>query len=387
MRIGVLKERKHDERRVALRPCQVDTLVKSGHEVYVERAAGEFVGYRDFEYEKAGAIILDQNDIYESASLLLKVKCPLEIEFSYLNEKHTLFAFLHFDENISPVNINRIVETGVTGIAYEWVQKNGCYPLLQPMSELTGAVSARKTMELLVEKKGLLGGSYLSHWPASKAMVIGVGHIGANAINVFLRNKYRLVVIDKNPKTLENRLSPYVDLDMWRQANVTVVRFDESEPEQSVKEMRNYLPEIDIVICAAVRRATLPKERLEFLITKGDVKMMQRNSIISDAKACTRDLIETCVATEGLYDTYVEEDVFHYNCDHVPSLVARTATELLTEATFPYVRMLAEKGFEQAVGNDTSLFSAVMCYRKCLTHEYSAKKKNMPFDYLRDMIG
>lgn len=386
MNIGVFKERKRDERRVALRPDQVKMLVKQGHQIWVEKDAGKVTGYNDSDYVKAGAVIGDQREIYEHAKLLLKVKCPIEEEYKFLTDRHILFTYLHFDENIPPSNIEKIVETGITSIAYEWVESEGLFPLLQPMSELTGAVFARKAMSLQMENKGVLGGGYLSGWPASTAMVIGVGHIGANAINVFLRNRYKLTVVDKHPETLEKRLRPYVDMEQWNNSNAEIIAFDESNHVESVAKIKEHLPETDIVICAAVRRPTLPKEKCEYIIRREDVANMKQNSVICDATACTRDFIETCVATEGLYETYTEEGVIHYNCDHVPSLVARTATDLLTEATFPYIKMLSQEDFEGSIRKSPGLAKAVMCYGGNLTHAYSAKKKHLKYTSLFDLI-
>lgn len=216
-------------------------------------------------------------------------------------------------------------------------------------------------------------------------MVVGAGHIGANAINVLLKNCFALTVVDKHPETLETRLRPYVDMGAWAAAKPEVIHFDESRPEESVRALRQQLPDTHIVICAAVRRPTLPKAVCEYLIRREDVATMQPGSVISDATACDRDFIETCVSTESLTETDVEEGVVHYNCDHTPSLVAKTATQLLTKATFPYVHALCA-GFEQAIRDNPALAKAVMCYRGKLTHAYSAKKKNLEYTELEALL-
>ncbi len=385
MEIGLLKERKRDERRVGLQPEQVSELTQAGHSVYVETGAGKAVGHDDDDYGAAGAEIVSQAEVYERARLLVKVKCPLPEEYQFLGPDHILFTYLHFDENIPPARLMQIVETGVAGIAYEWVEVDGRFPLLWPMSELTGAVCARKTMSLLMERAGLLGGRYTSEWPASRAMVIGAGHIGANAINVLVKNCFALTVVDKHPETLESRLRPYLDMEAWSAAAPEVIPFDESRPDESVGALRERLPETDIVICAAVRRPTLPKAVCEYLIRREDVATMRPGSVISDATACDRDFIETCVSTESLTETYVEEGVVHYNCDHMPSLVAKTATRLLTKATFPYVHALCA-GFEQAIRDNQALAKAVMCYRGRLAHACSAKKKNLEYTELAALL-
>jgi alanine dehydrogenase len=386
MEIGVPKEIKRDERRVALRPDQAQMLIKAGHKVWVEGNAGRAIGYTDADYARVGASIATQAEVYEHATLLLKVKCPVQEEYGFLSDRHILFAYLHFDENILPADINQIVTSGIAAIAYEWVGNGYQFPLLKPMSELTGAIFARKAMSLLMEHKGVLGGAYLPNWPACAAMVIGAGHIGANAINVFLRNECRLLVVDKHPETLNKRLRPYVDLDQWTNGNIEVIGFDESKPRASAAALRKRLPQMDIVICAAVRRPTLPKERCEYLITHEDVMTMSRNSVLCDATACDKDFIETAVSSDSLTETYIEGGVVHYNCDHIPSLVARTATTLLTDAIFPYVKQLADRGFECAVSDNFTLANGVMCYKKHLTHEYSARKKELEYTALSNVL-
>jgi alanine dehydrogenase len=360
-----------------LTPDQAARLVAAGHCVWVERTAGADAGYADEQYARAGAQMAAPEQVYENATLIVKVKCPLRDEYPLLSDRHLLFCFLHFDENLPPGDIRQIVATGVTALAFEWVERAGRFPLLQPMSELTGAIIARKTMTLLLENQGVLGGKYLSHWKPATALVLGVGHIGANAVNVFLRNRYRLVIVDKHPEQLKERLAPYVSAATLAQGDVTVVPFDELDPGGSTQRVRRYLPETDIVVCAAVRRATLPKERCEYLLTRRDVQTLKPFSVVSDATACNRDFIETCIATEGLNETYREEDIVHYNCDHVPAVAARTATDLLSEAVFPYVVALCTYGLEEAIDRDPDLKKGVMCYRKHITHEYTARKKNL----------
>ena len=384
MNIGVLKERKRDERRVALRPDQIRSLVEEGHAVWVERNAGEGAGFGDEVYVQAGAAVVDSDDVYDRATLLLKVKCPLPEEYGLLQSRHVLFAYLHFDENIPAANIQKIVETGVTAIAYEWVEENGRFPLLQPMSELSGAVFARQAMHLLIKGAGLLGGAYQSGWPAARAMVIGAGHMGSNAINVLVRNRFQLVIVDKHPETLASRLQGLLP-DSWTPGDADVIRFDESRPEESAEALRRRLPETDIVLSCAVRRPTLPKERCEYLIRRNDVARMRKNGVICDGTACNHDLIETGVSSDSLTETYVEEGVTHYNCDHIPALVPATSPLLLTQATFPFVRLLA-LGFEEAIRRSAALARGVMGYRGRLTHAYSATKKHLPYTELSQWL-
>jgi alanine dehydrogenase len=386
MNIGVLKERKTDERRVALMPKQVSVLIEGGHKIYIERGAGTNSGYSDAAYQENGAIIAEQSDVYKYARLLLKVKCPLQDEYRFLSKKHILFTYLHFDENISQQNITTLINSKASMISYEWVEDNGHYPLLQPMSELTGAVFARKSIDLLMTNAGLLGGQYNASWERATAMVIGAGNIGLNAMNVFLRNNYKVIVIDKHPETLRERMLPLMgDLEL-ENGKVEIVKFDESNSIESVNKIRLLLPTTDIVINAAVRRSTFPKSTCEFIITKEDLSLMKPNSILCDATACDNDYIETAISSESLSDWYKVDGVVHYNCDHIPSLVANTATQLLTTATYPYIRLLADNDFEGAVGLSQPLYKGASAYKGRLTHQYSAVKKGMEFSVLEELL-
>ena len=385
MNIGVLKERKRDERRVALRPDQVEMLYQNGHQVFVEHSAGEIAGYPDGAY--GAARLVDRETIYDKCHLLLKVKCPEPEEYQFLRAQQMLFTYLHFDENIPPEQIRQIVQSGVTGIAYEWVREGNSLPLLEPMSRITGSLFALKAMELLLAHRGVMGGAYCPDLPNPRAIVIGIGNLGTNAVNVLLRNGFHVTIIDKTPDTVAERLHHAIPAYLLNacQSNVQVIKFDEQKPVESVQQLRALLPATDIVICSAVRRPSLSKQICEYLITRQDVAGMPRNSVICDATACNQDLIETGISSSSLTDYYREEGVVHYNCDHIPSLAASTATRLLTTATFPYVLKLA-KGFEAAVTACPSLFEAVMCYRGQVTHKLSAQKKGLPFTPLQELL-
>lgn len=384
MRIGIPKEIKHGENRVAITPPRVKEITKAGHQVCVEHDAGKKSGHLDKDYVRSGARIVDADEAY-STDLVLKVKRPLPEEYNLLCENQILFTYLHFDENIPPEQIEAIVDTGVTGIAYEWVEHDGKFPLLEPMSKISGAVFARRALELLMIHKGQLGGAYVSGVAPARAMVIGIGRIGTVAAQVLARNGVRLVLVDKHPSTINERMAA-----QWKgwDASVcvdVVIPFDEQNPQKGVAAIREELPNLDIVIGCAVRRPSLPKSRCPYLIDRDGVRTMRPGSVLCDATACERDFFETCVSSEDLLATYIDEGVVHYNCDHVPSLVAPTATELLSRATFTYVRLLLE-GFENAVTQCRDLKLGSMCYRRKLTHQYSAEKKGLPWTSLEKLL-
>jgi alanine dehydrogenase len=177
MRIGIGKELKPGEKRVGLMPEQAATLVQDGHAVYVEVGAGIGSGFADTDYQAAGAQAVPKQEMYERCDLIVKVKAPLDEEVPLLGPHHTLFTYLHFDGNASPEYGRQLCATGGVGIAYEWGQKStGELPLLSPMSDITGVLFARRSMELLMGHAGMLGGDYVEGCPPARALVIGLGH-------------------------------------------------------------------------------------------------------------------------------------------------------------------------------------------------------------------
>lgn len=386
--VGIGKDVKTDERRVALLPKHVKSLIEDGCVVLVERDAGEGAGFENEDYIKEGARVVSKEDLYSSCDLIVKVKCPLESEYKYLRKGQVLFAYLHFDENISSENIRKIASTGVTGIAYEWVEEGEDFPLLRPMSELAGTLFALRSMELLMKNKGILSGGFFDSLESPKAMIIGVGRMGANVLKVFLMNNTDVFIIDKQPETIEGRAVRYIDKELWHRnkSKLTIIKFDSENPLRIVKLIDALMEKLDIVINCAVRRPDLPKSKMEYLITKDMISRMSRGSVICDATACDKDLIETAVSSEKLLETYEVNSVIHYNCDHIPSLVPNTASTLLANATFPYVRTLANEGFTRAISSNQALFKAVMCYQYHVTHQYTCKKKTLPYEDLGTLL-
>jgi alanine dehydrogenase len=387
MNIGVPKERKTDESRVALRPEHVPVLKSRGHNVLVETQAGKKAGFDDRLYERAGAKIVDCRSVYAKSKLIVKVKCPIGEEYDLYKDGQILFSYLHFDGNEPAENYVRMARTGVSAVAYEWVQENGELVLLKPMSELAGTLAALKTLNLLMENAGLLPGGYLRGLAPAKVMVIGCGRIGCNAVKVFIMNGLNVTVVDKRPQTLVQRLQRYMTPDMINsfERTASIIHFNEQSPEKALAQIRWIVPKLRIVICAADRRPTLPKSRCRYIMDRDTVALLPAGSVICDATATLDGFIETCVPTEGLNDHYVEESVVHYNCDHIPALTPHSSTILLTDAAFPYLLELAE-GFEEAVKNSAALRQGVMCFRGYLTHRIATMKKNLSYTPLESLL-
>ena len=389
MIIGIPKETKQDERRVSLRPDHTANLINMGHKVLIETLAGEAAGFEDQAYEEAGARIVSLDNIFSDGELILKIKNPLVEEVSMYHEGHILFTYLHLDENAPPEYSYSLAEIGVSTIAYEWVeQPKGVFPLLAPMSELTGILAAKRAVELLTQLTGLLGGGYHPSADAATVLLIGVGTIGVNALKYFLMNGLRVIIVDKNPDTLEERALKTIARDLWNRSSRLIekyIHFDENYPEAAISEIREVLPKVDILLNCAVRRPSLPKEKMMYLITREMIGRMPKNRILIDATACDRDLIETVISSPSLDQTYMDSGVIHYNCDHLPSLASATATQMLTDKTFPYVQLLANNGFLEAIRTDEGLCRGVMTHNGKFYHPYVCQKKGLPLAKIEDL--
>lgn len=390
MNIGVLKEVKQDERRVALQPIQAKALSSLTHNIYVEVGAGEGAGFSDADYRASGANVVTKEEVLARARLLLKVKAPLRSEYADYAPHHILFTYLHFDENIPPQDISELISRGFLGIAYEWVGKAGQYPLLEPMSQLTGYLFAQRALELCSHEKGVFCPRNENLLPGGRALIIGCGNIGLSAFKYLSDLGVALTVVVTQSREDFNRKANArfgtEGVDYIGATGTNLVVMDNKDPSRTQDMIMAALPETDIVLNCAVRRSDLPKRRMEYLIDRSMVRAMQRGSIICDCTACDRDMIETCTSSASLYHSYREESVVHYNCDHIPSMVASTATRLLTARTFAYIRYIANLESLQAISEDEGLRNGVCCYGGHLTHALSAEKKGLPYRPLTDVI-
>lgn len=390
MDIGVLREVKQDERRVALQPIQVGILSGLNHRLYVEIGAGEGAGFSDEDYRSNGAEVVTKEEVLARSLLLLKVKAPLRSEYTDYAPHHILFTYLHFDENISASRISELVGRGFLGIAYEWVGKDNQYPLLEPMSQLTGYLFAQKALELCSREKGVFCPRNEHLLPGGRALIIGCGNIGLSAFKYLSDLGIPLTILSNRDRDDFNRKANirfgtegtnYLDT-----TGSNLIVMDNDDPSHTQDMIAAALPETDILLNCAVRRANLPKEKMQFLIDRSMIRLMRRSSIACDCTACDNDLVETCISSASLDHSYREEGVVHYNCDHIPSMVASTATRLLTARTFPYIREIANLGALRALAENQGLLNGVSCYQGHLTHALSARKKGLPYRSVRDMF-
>ncbi|MEL1233358.1 MAG: alanine dehydrogenase [Candidatus Neomarinimicrobiota bacterium] len=334
MIIGVPKESKNNEYRVGLTPDSIRTLVDEGHIVNVEHNAGHEIGFLNQDYIDAGAnIIKTPSELYELSSFIVKVKEPTPEEYKYLNEKHTLFAYLHLAGD--PINALKLVETGVTAIALETVTADdGSMPLLSPMSEIAGQLSfIVGSYFLLKPNKGMgtiIGD--IDNIEPRIVTVIGGGVAGAEAIKKAIENKAHVKVLDLSKTKLE------LLKERFGSDNIEYIVSSEKEIESAIQQS-------DLIIGAVyVLGKKAPK-----VITKSMLKNMRPGSVMVDISIDQGGCFETSRPTTHSKPVFIENEIVHYCVTNMPGAVPLTATEALNNATLPYIRELANKGIENAL--------------------------------------
>jgi alanine dehydrogenase len=339
MRIGVPKEIKNHEYRVAITPAGVHELVSRGHEVSIERGAGVGSSISDEEFLGAGAKLLDTADeVWAQAELLLKVKEPVAEEYHRLRDDLTLFTYLHLAA--SEPCTTALVEAGTTSIAYETVQlANGALPLLYPMSEVAGCLAPQVGAHALMRAQGgrglLLGG--VSGVKPANVVVLGAGVSGTNAIAMAVGHWADVTVLDTNVDKLRA-------LDRRYNGRVKTVAANSFEIEKAVLEA-------DLVIGAVL----IPGALAPRLVTNEMVAQMKPGSVLVDIAIDQGGCFEDSRPTTHADPTYAVHDSIFYCVANMPGAVPHTSTYALTNVTLPYAVALADKGWKQALRNDAAL--------------------------------
>jgi alanine dehydrogenase len=341
MIIGLPKEIKEQEQRVALVPSAVEQLKRRGHSVLVEKNAGDGSGYPDNEYAKAGAEIVDRaKDVFTRAELIVKVKEPLKVEFSLLRKGQILFTYLHLAAS-KPLT-EALLESGVTGVAYETIQVGNRLPLLEPMSEIAGRMSVVMGAYFLTKHHGgsgvLLGG--VPGVLPGRVVVIGGGTAGVNAARMATGLGADVTILE-------------VDLERMRFLDVTMGSAHTLYSSES--HLQELMPNVDLLIGAVL----LPGARAPKLITRAMLRKMKGGSVLVDIAIDQGGCAETSRPTTHLDPTYVEEGVTHYCVANMPAAYARTATQALTNITYRYVELLADFGLEEACKKQAALIGGI----------------------------
>ena len=330
MVIGVPKEIKEQEQRVALLPSASNQLIRDGHSVLVEKNAGIGSGYADEEYVKAGAEIADTaKEVFARADMFVKVKEPLKAEFPLLRKGQILFTYLHLAA--SRELTEALLKSGVTGIAYETIQVNNRLPLLEPMSEIAGRMSVVMGAYFLAKYNGgsgvLLGG--VPGVLPGNVVVVGGGTSGVNAMRMAKGLGAGVTILDIDVERLR-----FLDLTM---DNLHTLYSSEAN-------LMELMPDCDLLIGAVL----LPGAKAPKLITRAMLRKMKRGSVLVDISIDQGGCAETSRPTTHLDPVYVEESVTHYCVANMPAAYARTATQALTNVTYRYVELLADLGLEGA---------------------------------------
>jgi len=343
MIVGVPKEIKSDEYRVAMIPVGVDELTRAGHRVLMQAGAGQGSGISDEQYAVEGAeIIAEADQVWKRADLIVKVKEPLPDEWPLLRSGQIVFTYFHFaaDEQLT----RAILKSGITAIAYETIRDaRGNLPLLTPMSEVAGRMSIQegaKFLERPFEGRGILLGGVPGVLPAN-VVILGGGVVGANAAKVAAGLGANVTILDINLDRLR-----YLDDVMPR--NVTTLFSDRHNIIYSLNRA-------DLLIGAVL----IPGARAPYLVRREDLKHMMPRAVIIDVAIDQGGCVETSRPTTHSEPTYMVDDVVHYCVTNMPGAVGRTSTYALTNVTLPYVFQLARKGLDRALKESTALAAGV----------------------------
>jgi alanine dehydrogenase len=332
MIIGVPKEIKNNENRVALTPAGAQELVKRGHTVYIQHTAGEGSGFPDALYEGAGAQILPTiEETYAAAEMIIKVKEPIESEYKLIKEGQLLFTYFHFASH-EPLT-KAMIESKATCLAYETVERpDRSLPLLIPMSEVAGRMAIQKGANYLEKPlggKGILLGGVPGTLPA-KVIVLGGGIVGTHAAAMAAGLGADVIIMDVNlqrMRYLNEIMPPNVKTMMSNEYNI-----------------RHMITNADLIVGAVL----IPGAKAPHLITRDMLPTMQNGAVLVDVAVDQGGCIETCKPTTHQDPTYVIDGVVHYCVANMPGAVPYTSTLALTNATLPYAIQLAEKGWKQA---------------------------------------
>lgn len=361
MIVGVPKELKKQENRVALLPSVAWQLAQRGHRVVVERGAGVGSGYPDAEYEQAGGILVDNAaTVFEQAELIVKVKEPHLEEVAMLQPKHMLFTYLHLAANRELTE--GLMASGCTAIAYETVTKNRRLPLLEPMSEIAGRMSVMMGAFYLAKHNGgrgvLLGG--VPGVLPGKVLIIGGGTAGVNAARVATGIGADVTILEVDVERMR-----YLDITMHTAHTLY------SNPSALLEE----LPDVDLIIGAVL----VPGARAPKLITRQMLHVMKPGTVMVDIAIDQGGCCETSRPTTHDQPTFVEEDVIHYCVANMPGAYARTATQALTNATFTYVEWLADGGLAEACARHPELVGGINVQNGLLTNKAVAEAHGLPW--------
>jgi alanine dehydrogenase len=368
--VGLPKEIKDNEYRVGLTPAGVRALTDAGHEVIVERDAGNGSGFEDALYQKAGAQIIDSaDDVWSRAEMIVKVKEPIEPEYPRMREGQLLFTYLHLapDRELT----EQLLKSKVTGIAYETItDRKGGLPLLTPMSEVAGRMAIQVGAHYLEKMAGgrgiLLGG--VPGVPAARVVIIGGGVVGTNAAKIAVGMAAHVTIIDNNL----DRLRELDDIFLSKISTLA----------SSAYMIHDAISNADLIVGAVL----VPGAAAPRLVTRSMLKDVPNGAVIVDVAVDQGGCIETTHPTTHSNPTYYVEGVLHYCVANMPGAVPRTSTFALTNATLPYALKLANQGFFEAIRSDAGLKAGVNTYAGHCTYQAVAEAQDLAYTSIDALV-
>ncbi len=371
MIIGVPKEIKNNENRVALTPAGTQELVKRGHTVYVQETAGSGSGFSDEEYSKAGAkMISTAVEVYKLADMIIKVKEPIEQEYKLIKKDQLVFTYFHF-ASYEPLT-KAMVESGAICLAYETVERaDGSLPLLIPMSEVAGRMSIQegaKYLEKPLKGRGILLGGVPGVKPA-KVLVLGGGVVGTQAAKIAAGMGADVTIMDVNLTRLR-----YLDDVMPKNVHTMV---------SNEYNIRDLVKDHDLIIGGVL----IPGAKAPKLITRDMLKTMRPGTVLVDVAVDQGGCIETCTPTTHENPTFIIDDVVHYCVANMPGAVPYTSTLALTNATLPYAIRLAGQGWKKACSESTELRNGLNVINGEVVYKAVADAFGLPYVDVKKYLG
>ena len=368
MKIGIPKETRFEERRVALAPAGVDSLIRAGHTVYVEKGAGEGCHFSDDVYIDLGAkIVYTAEEVFQRSDMVVKLNRLTEEESLWLKENQILFSFLHLAISEKKV-LQTLLEKRVTAIGYELIEDDGQLPVLQAMSEIAGQVAIQISERLLEStepiSRGVLLGGIAGVAPAA-VVIIGAGIVGTMAARAALGRGASVIVLDKDVTKLRN-----IDLLFAKKATTVI-----ANPYTIARGVKF----ADVLIGSVMIKA----EKTPHVVTEEMFKSMKPGSVIIDVSIDQGGCIETSRPTSLSSPTFTAHNVIHYCVPNMPAVVSRTASYGLTNSSMPYILAIANEGLEHALSNDPGLAAGVCTYTGYCSNEIIADTFNIEYRRMR----
>ncbi|MBN2655224.1 MAG: alanine dehydrogenase [Nitrospirae bacterium] len=351
MIIGVPRETKKDEYRVALTPDAAQQLIRAGHSVWLEHGAGDFCGFEDSEYDLVGVELFDKKRIFDEAEFIVKVKEPSDEELDMMMPGQAFFSFLHLAANANL--LKSLLDSKVTAFAYETLEKDGTLPILRPMSEIAGKMAPLIGAFYLQKHfggTGVLPTGVAGARPA-KMLILGAGTVGINAAVIGNSLGMDTVVMNHSVESL-------VDIDKMFNGRVrTIVLSD--------RDLYNEIRSADIIVGAV----SSPGRKTDMLVKRIMLRTLKSGAVIVDVSADQGGCFETTIPTTHSNPVYEVDGITHYAVTNMPSAYPLTSTVTLTNATFPYIKEIADLGIDAAIKTSSEIRSSLNTYGGKIVHK------------------